>query len=304
MANTKLLLLVLVAVLAVATAQRNNNRFNNNNRNNNNRFNNNRNNNRNNNGRAIANNNNRNNNGRAINNRPQQSTNRNPIINGGSFRATPSNARDRSGHEVYPGCNGTVCLPLADLCARRKNKPGHFTFGGKSYWVSWASDESNLRNARWNWFTGRNYCRKMCMDMVSFENKAEQDFVEGLMKASNVEDVHNAGRLCDKEVEGCDAPRFKPLNINGWFWASTLRMMPPTNLRSNNVFNNWGPGQPDGTIRADGFGNEACTALLLKNGRYQWYDEPCNTRRRLICEDLPVPNINFVRNQNPGVNIP
>ena len=69
-------------------------------------------------------------------------------------------------------------------------------------------------------------------------------------------------------------------------------------------FNNWGPGQPDGTIRADGFGNEACTALLLKNGRYQWYDEPCNTRRRLICEDLPVPNINFVRNQNPGVNIP
>ena len=112
---------------------------------------------------------------------------------------------------------------------------GHFTFGGKSYWVSWASDEANLRNARWNWFTGRNYCRKMCMDMVSFETKAEQDFVEGLMKASNVEDVHNAGRLCDKEVEGCNAPRFKPLNINGWFWASTLRMMPPTNLRSNNV---------------------------------------------------------------------
>ena len=69
-------------------------------------------------------------------------------------------------------------------------------------------------------------------------------------------------------------------------------------------FNNWGPGQPDGTIRADGFGNEACTALLLKNGNYKWYDEPCNTRRQLVCEDLPVPNINFVRNQNPGVNIP
>merc|ERR1719245_1967471 len=142
MANTKLLLLVLVAVLAVATAQRNNNRFNNNNRNNN-RFNNNNRNNRNNNGRALA-NNNRNNNGRAINNRPAQSTNRNPIINGAGFRATPSNARDRSGHEVYPGCNGTVCLPLASLCSQRKTKPGHFTFGGKSYWVSWASDEPTL----------------------------------------------------------------------------------------------------------------------------------------------------------------
>merc|ERR1719436_1475475 len=99
-------------------------------------------------------------------------------------------------------------------------------------------------------------------------------------------------------------PPGSPLNINGWFWASTLRMMPPTNLRSNRVFNNWGPGQPDGTIRADGFGNEACTALLLRNGNYKWYDEPCNTRRQLVCEDLPVPNINFVRNQNPGINIP
>ena len=38
---------------------------------------------------------------------------------------------------------------------------GHFTFGGKSYWVSWASNEGKLRNARWNWFTGRNYCRKV-----------------------------------------------------------------------------------------------------------------------------------------------
>ena len=71
--------------------------------------------------------------------------------------------------------------------------------------------------------------------MVSFETKGEQDFVEGLMKASGIQDVHTAGRLCDAEVEGCDAARFKPLKINGWFWASTLRMMPPTNLRSGNV---------------------------------------------------------------------
>ena len=68
--------------------------------------------------------------------------------------------------------------------------------------------------------------------MVSFESKAEQDFISGLMKSSNIDNIHNAGRLCDAEVEGCDADRFKPLNINGWFWASTLRMMPPTNLRS------------------------------------------------------------------------
>jgi len=280
MANCKVLIVVvLLALAALAEAQRNNGNRNNNNRN-------------------------RGNNNRNRGNNNQQTRNRNPVISGGGFRATPANAKDRTGNEVYPGCDGTVCLPKANLCAQRKNKPGHFTFGGKSYWISWASDETALRNARWNWFTGRNYCRKMCMDMVSFESKAEQDFISGLMTSSNIDNIHNAGRLCDAEVEGCDADRFKPLNVNGWFWASTLRMMPPTNLRSNRVFNNWGPGQPDGTIRADGFGNEACTALLLKNGEYNWYDEPCNTRRTLVCEDLPVPNINFVRNQNPGVNIP
>ena len=86
---------------------------------------------------------------------------------------------------------------------------------------------------RWNWFTGRNYCRKMCMDMVSFDSAEEQNFVEGLMRTTNVKDIHTAGRLCDKEVEGCDQPRFQPLKINGWFWASTLKMMPPTNVVSN-----------------------------------------------------------------------
>ena len=42
----------------------------------------------------------------------------------------------------------------------------------------------------------------------------------------------------------------------------------------------------------------------LQNGQFKWYDEACNSRRQLACEDLPVPNINFVRNQNPNVNIP
>ena len=62
----------------------------------------------------------------------------------------------------------------------------------------------------------------------------------------------------------------------------------------------------DGSIRADGFGNEACMALVnnAAAGGFKWHDEPCGTRRHLVCEDLPAPNINFVRNQNPNVNIP
>jgi len=196
---------------------------------------------------------------------------------------------------------------VAQLCANRKQKQGHFNFNRKSYWVSWSSDEQKLRNARWNWFTGRNYCRTMCMDMVSFETSAEQQFVEGLMNQGALDNIHTAGRLCDKEVEGCNQTRFQPLKINGWFWASTLKMMPPTNVQApNRFFNNWAAGQPDGGIKNDGFGNEACTALIKKpgNSQFKWYDEACNSRRQLACEDLPVPNINFVRNQNPNVNIP
>ena len=118
---------------------------------------------------------------------------------------------------------------------------GHFAFNGKSYWVSWASSDPLLRNARWNWFTGRNYCRKMCMDMISLETKAEEDWMYDLMKVSGIKDVHTSGRLCDGEVEGCDQPRFQPLSINGWFWASTLQMMPPTNQKSNRFVSTHAP---------------------------------------------------------------
>ena len=97
-----LILVLVLAFASLAECQRNRNNNNrNNNRNNRNRGNNNRGNNRGNN---------------------RQSANRNPIINNSGFRATPANARDKLGNEVYPGCDGTVCLPQANLCAQRKNK--------------------------------------------------------------------------------------------------------------------------------------------------------------------------------------
>ena len=37
---------------------------------------------------------------------------------------TRNGSRDRRGTEVYPGCNGKVCLPEANLCAERQNKVG------------------------------------------------------------------------------------------------------------------------------------------------------------------------------------
>ena len=110
------MLLCCLIVLALATlisAQRNN-RFNNrqNRQNNGNRGNN----------RNVGNRNRQNAGRNNRQNNRNQTPNRNPVINGGRFRATPANARDRLGNEVYPGCNGTVCLPEARLCANRKQK--------------------------------------------------------------------------------------------------------------------------------------------------------------------------------------
>jgi len=225
---------------------------------------------------------------------------------------TRNGARDARGTEVYPGCNGKVCLPNAELCASRKNQFGSQTSRGKTYWFSWNSDEAVLTNARWNWFTARNYCRKRCMDLVSFESEEEMDFVGGVMKRNNVREIWTSGRLCDKEVDGCDAPRFQPYNIRGWFWASTLQGMGDTNVFRGRKFNAWsnsgpeGRAQPDGLLKADGFGQQACMALLdnfFRDG-LSWHDTKCNDRRLIVCEDLPAQNINFVRQKNPGINIP
>ena len=50
------------------------------------------------------------------------------------------------------------------------------------------------------------------------------------MKRGNVREVRTSGRLCDKEVDGCEQDRFQPYNIRGWFWASTLQSMGETNV--------------------------------------------------------------------------
>merc|ERR1711970_770586 len=254
--------------------------------------------------------NNRNNN---RNQRPFRQTNRNRGNSQfGRNGVTRNGSKDKKGTEVYPGCNGKVCLPEARLCAERKNKKGHKLLGGKSYWFSWESDEAVLQNARWNWFTARNYCRKRCMDLISIESQTEQNSIGGVMKSGNVREVWTSGRLCDKGVDGCEQARFQPYNIRGWFWAATLQGMGDTNVYNGRKFNGWsttGPinkAQPDGLLKADGFGARACMALLdnFFGDSLSWHDTKCNDRRLIVCEDLPRGNINFVRQNNPGIRIP
>merc|ERR1712106_157661 len=219
--------------------------------------------------------------------------------------------KDASGVDVYPDCQkGKVCLPEADHCAVRKDKGGSLQYQNKTYWVSWHSNEQVLREGKWNWFSGRNYCRKRCMDLISFENEGEWDLFSGFMKrATAINELWTAGRLCDAEVSGCDAPHYQPLKTNGWFWASTLVKMLPTNrpigLNSDGVrvigVNEWGPEQPDGFTPPGGLGEEPCMAV---KGDGKWHDTSCHDKRPIICEDLPERNIDFVRENNPRVFIP
>jgi len=273
---------------------------------------------------AQRNNNNNNRQGRPNNNRPfRQNNNRQPSRNNNQRSqfsrngVTRNGAKDAANTEVYPGCAGKVCLPEARLCANRKNQVGHKLISGKSYWFSWLSNEKVLSSARWNWFTARNYCRKRCMDLVAIESQRENNALGAEMQAGTgnrdpIKEIWTSARLCDKEVDGCEQDRFQPYNIRGWFWASTLAPMGETNVYSGRKFNGWsstGPSkkaQPDGILKADGFGNQACAALLNNNydDGFAWHDTKCNDRRHIICEDLPVGNINFVRQQNPNVNIP
>jgi len=223
--------------------------------------------------------------------------------------------KDAAGTDVYPDCQkGKVCLPEAAHCATRKDKKGSLQFQNKTYWFNWQSNERVLREGKWNWFSARNYCRKRCMDLVSFENKAEWDLVQNFMSGAGIKEIWTAGRLCDAEVSGCDASHYQPLNINGWFWASTLVKMLPTNrpigLNPDGVrvigVNEWskigskGVPQPDGFTPNGGLGEEPCMAVI--DGA--WHDTSCNNKRAIVCEDLPARNIQFVRKNNPGVSIP
>ena len=38
-------------------------------------------------------------------------------------------SRDQVGTEVYPGCDGKVCLPEAQLCATRTEKVAYYVLG-------------------------------------------------------------------------------------------------------------------------------------------------------------------------------
>jgi len=201
---------------------------------------------------------------------------------------------------------GKLCFPVGQLCADRVNKPGIQRFGNHNYWFSW--QDPALANQKWDWFNARNYCRKRCMDLVSFETEQEYNWVKGFM--NGVKYIWTSGRLCN--FDGCDRPDFEPKNINGWFWSANQARLAPSNSR--NQFHDWSQTggfrpprpQPDNReqIQQNG-GEEACLAVL--NNFYgdgiKWHDVACHHEKPIVCEDVEG-HLAFARRTFPNIQIP
>jgi len=202
---------------------------------------------------------------------------------------------------------GKLCFPDGLLCQNRVDKGGVQRFNGHLYWFSWQDNDASVKNAKWDWFNARNYCRKRCMDLVSFESREEYEWVKGFVNA-NVPYFWTSGRLCD--FDGCDRPDLFPKNINGWFWSATQVAMPPTN--SSRAFHDWshtgglGVQQPDNREETQLHGDtESCMAVL--NNYYgdgiKWHDVACTHEKPIICEDVDG-HLAYARQHFPAIRIP
>lgn len=61
------------------------------------------------------------------------------------------------------------------------NQAGIERYGNHNYWLSWRSNDPVLATTQWDWFNARNYCRKRCMDLVSFETQDEYEYFKNIM---------------------------------------------------------------------------------------------------------------------------
>ncbi|GJQ86457.1 hypothetical protein Trydic_g10364 [Trypoxylus dichotomus] len=191
--------------------------------------------------------------------------------------------------------------PEPALCATRVIHER--TPDGKGYMFSWR--EPSLRGVEEDWLGGRNYCRKRCMDLVSLETSAENEWVKQRIVKDKVKYIWTSGRLCD--FKGCERADLQPISVNGWFWTAVLQKLAPTTDRQQNDWSeNGGIGkpQPDNREAQQGGATENCLAVLnnfYKDG-VNWHDVACHHRKPFVCEeneDL----LKYVRYTNPQLRI-
>ncbi|XP_049771560.1 uncharacterized protein LOC126146138 isoform X1 [Schistocerca cancellata] len=189
--------------------------------------------------------------------------------------------------------------PVPTLCAQRKI---HEHFNGKGYFFSWKDSQTQTPE---DWLGGRNWCRMRCMDLVSLETTAENEFIKKRIVEGNQRYIWTSGRLCD--FKGCDRPDLQPLHINGWFWTAELTRLPPTTDRHQNDWSHTGGlnrPQPDNREPQQGGAPENCLAVLnnFYNDGVHWHDVACHHRKPFVCEDNDA-LLKYVRYTNPHLKV-
>ncbi|XP_046393472.1 uncharacterized protein LOC124161240 [Ischnura elegans] len=193
--------------------------------------------------------------------------------------------------------NGRILEPpVPALCAQRKI---HETFNGKGYYFSWKDPAT--ANVEEDWLGGRNWCRMRCMDLVSPETRAENDYIKTRILEGKQRYIWTSGRVCD--FKGCDRPDLQPRRVNGWFWTAELKKLDP-------AFNDWSRSgginlpQPDNREEKQGGATENCLAILnnFYNDGINWHDVACHHRKPFVCEESEA-LLKYVRYTNPNLRV-
>ncbi|XP_030749347.1 uncharacterized protein LOC115877340 [Sitophilus oryzae] len=190
-------------------------------------------------------------------------------------------------------------LPDPHKCAYRET---HLRSpAGVSYYLSWMGNKGNE-----DWYGARNFCRKMCMDLVSLETKVENDWIKNWIEKLGIDEVWTSGRLCNfKGCERSESPHLYPLELYGWFWSATGVYLHPTDDPLHTDWSSGGPyflSQPDNREFQYTGRVEACIAIM--NNKYKdgiaWHDEVCDFKKPFICEENNV-MMEFVKKAVPSM---
>ncbi|OXA56638.1 uncharacterized protein LOC110849350 [Folsomia candida] len=197
-----------------------------------------------------------------------------------------------------------LALPDPRSCANRVKHASWRDPRGvvHNYFFSW--EHGPTRNLEVDWLDARNICRRHCMDAVSVETPAENDFVKQRIARGRVRYIWTSGRKCN--FNGCNRPDLQPNLINGWFWSGSGGRIGPSNNRANGDWSHtggFGRAQPDNREIAQG-NDEACLSILnnFYNDGIKWHDVACHHLKPFVCEDSDE-LLNFVRSRNPGTKL-
>lgn len=174
--------------------------------------------------------------------------------------------------------------PDAQLCSQRvihERRPD-----GKGYFFSWL--DPAVKDSQFDWLDARNHCRRRCMETVSIETTAENEWIKERIVKANQKYIWTSGRKCD--FNGCNRPDLLPTEVNGWFWTGSLEKLAPTTQRDQN---DWSPQggiglpQPDNRELKQGGAEENCLGVLNQfyNDGVHWHDVACHHLKPWVCEE-------------------